>query len=484
MTRLITDYFLYRHRAFIGYLLVGLIIVGLLILSVFLIPAGLREAEIASAITSADLSHISFNANSVINLPYHLLQKLSIMFFGFTELSIKLPSLFLGVLSAIGLVLLLARWFKSNIAIATTVVMVASTYFMFIIQDGTPIILFVFLTIWLLLSALFVSRSRYFTTLWKVTMLSLAALMLYVPLGIYLLIALSTAAIIHPHIRFIIKRMSKLRLALAMTFALGLLTPLIYSIILKPQVGLTLLGVPESIPDASNNLIEILKTTFGFYLPATEAIVQPLLPLGTTIILILGIYYLLTVKHTARSYILWVWMPLILPFMILNPQYIHYGFIIATFIVAMGMNFLISHWYKLFPRNPYARIAGLVPLAVIVIGLVVTGMSNYLYSYTYNPAVRTHFRHDLNLVNDTITEQADKSQVTLLVAPEQGSFYAIVARQRGVSFVTDASQIKSGVVIASRPAADTARFGEPTRIVTASNMTDGDRFYIYQIAAP
>lgn len=484
MTRLITDYFLYRHRSFIGYLLVGLIIVGLLILSVFLIPTGLRDAEIASAIISADLSHISFNPTSVINLPYHLMQKLSIMFFGFTELSIKLPSLFLGVLTAIGLVLLLSRWFKSNIAIATTVVMVASTYFMFIIQDGTPIILFIFLTVWLLLSALFVSRNRYFTTLWKVTMLSLAALMLYVPLGIYLLIALATAAIIHPHIRFIIKRMSKLRLALAMTFALGLLTPLIYSVSVNPKVGLTLLGIPESMPNVTNNLLDILKTTFSFYLPVTGEIVQPLLPLGTAIILILGIYYLLTVKYTARSYILWVWMPLILPFMVLNPQYVHYGFIIATFIVAMGMNFLISHWYKLFPRNPYARIAGLVPLSVIVIGLVVTGMSNYLYSYTYNPDVRIHFKHDLNLVNKAISDQDDKSKVTLLVTPEQGSFYAIVARQRGVNVVTDPNQITTGTVIASRMTSQTSKFGQPTRIVTASTMLDGDRFYIYQIAAP
>ncbi|MGB2787679.1 MAG: hypothetical protein WBB94_04850, partial [Candidatus Saccharimonadaceae bacterium] len=289
---------------------------------------------------------------------------------------------------------------------------------------------------------------------------------------------------IHPHIRFIIKRMSKLRLALASTFALGLLTPLIYSVFLNPKVGLTLLGIPESMPNVTNNLLDILKTTFGFYLPTTGEIVQPLLPLGTAILLILGVYYLLTVKYTARSYILWVWMPLILPFMILNPQYIHYGFIIATFIVAMGVNFLISHWYKLFPRNPYARIAGLVPLAVIVIGLVFTGMSNYLYSYTYNPSTRAHFRHDLNLVNEAISDQADKSKVTLLVASEQGSFYSIVARQRGVNVVTDIDQVSTGTVIASRLATQTTKFGQPDRIVTTSTMVDGDRFYIYQIAAP
>ena len=111
MLRLITDYTLYRHRYTIGYVLVGLLVTILLVAAALYVPGGLSEAEMASAADSSRLSIRSFDPELVIDLPYSLLQSASFMLLGVTTLSIKLPSLVLGLLSLIGIILLLKNWF-------------------------------------------------------------------------------------------------------------------------------------------------------------------------------------------------------------------------------------------------------------------------------------------------------------------------------------------------------------------------------------
>ena len=107
MSRKITDYFLYRWRYIIGYGVIALTVVGLLYVAFFYAPGGLSQGEMNSVVTSGNLSFKSlesFQPASIINLPYNLLQHTSLTLFGVNNLSIKLPSLLLGGLSAIGMI--------------------------------------------------------------------------------------------------------------------------------------------------------------------------------------------------------------------------------------------------------------------------------------------------------------------------------------------------------------------------------------------
>src|SRR5687768_17148298 len=106
----ITDYILYRWRYGISYVLVSLLVGALLIFATLYVPGELSEAEVTSAVSSSRIAPDLFDPSTVIDLPYSLLQRISFAIFGVTTLSIKLPSLLLGLMSVVGIVLLLRQW--------------------------------------------------------------------------------------------------------------------------------------------------------------------------------------------------------------------------------------------------------------------------------------------------------------------------------------------------------------------------------------
>ena len=115
-------------------------------------PGGLSEAEMQSAIQSDAISGNFLQEGRVVDLPYHLLQKASISIFGLSLYSIKLPSIIIGVLTGFFIVLLLNRWFKSDVAIVGSILTTLSTAFLFLAGSGTPTIMYIFwlaLILWL-----------------------------------------------------------------------------------------------------------------------------------------------------------------------------------------------------------------------------------------------------------------------------------------------------------------------------------------------
>ena len=107
----ISKLFLYRHRFIIGYILLGLAFLTLLFSLPLFTQQGLSEAEIESATSSYYLNFGSVTSGDLVDLPYRLLQKSSIAIFGLTAYSIKLPSILIGLLLGILLILILNRWF-------------------------------------------------------------------------------------------------------------------------------------------------------------------------------------------------------------------------------------------------------------------------------------------------------------------------------------------------------------------------------------
>ena len=128
----ISKLFLYRYRFIIGFTLLGLAFAGLLFGLPLLSPGGLSDAEIQSTVTSAHLSSTSILNGEVVDLPYHALQKLSITLFGLTTYAIKLPSIIIGLLLGALLILLLNRWFKTNVALFASILAVLSASFLYL----------------------------------------------------------------------------------------------------------------------------------------------------------------------------------------------------------------------------------------------------------------------------------------------------------------------------------------------------------------
>jgi hypothetical protein len=481
MVTRISDYFLYRWRYLVGYGVITLLVISLIGMAWLLIPGGLSENEMSSTITSSSLtlSLQLFRPDAIINLPYHLLQHMSFSLFGISDLSIKLPSLLLGLLSALGILLLLRMWFKQNVAVITTILVITSGQFLYLTQDGTSSIIYIFWSVWLLLIALMISRKARGRTFWKVALFGTGALSLYTPLAIYIILALISAVALHPHLRYIVRHLSKARLAIGITCGLILLAPLVYTIVKEPSVGLQLLGIPTTMPDIIANLKIIFQQYFTFISPGGITVMTPIYGLGVIALIGLGVIQLFTTKYTARGYIIIAWSLLLIPLRVINPQFMSVTFVPVILLIAMGVSMLITRWYRLFPRNPYARIAGLIPLAVLIGGMVFAGVDRYVYGYTYNPQIVSHFSNDLSIINHQLTDKT-RGNTVMIVTEKQVPFYAAIAKYSdNVTISTGNTTGNISTKIVSHDAKK-AQLGEPYRILTSDKSNAADRFYIYK----
>jgi 4-amino-4-deoxy-L-arabinose transferase-like glycosyltransferase len=390
--------------------------------------------------------------------------------FGVSIFTIKLPSLLLALFSAVGLIILLRRWFKPNIAVLSSLIAISTGQFLFIAQSGTPSVLYIFWPIVLLLLGTQITRGKRLRFLWKVLFVIFAALSLYTPLSVYPLIAIILAVALHPHLRNAVRKLSKVRLAFAGTIFALLVAPLIWFIVITPQLGLTLLGVPTVWPpDLLANALTVLKQYFLFWEPSTTEVMTPVFGLGSAILIGLGVYRLILTRETTRSYLIIFWILCLLPVLLLNPLFTTVTFVPSVLMLAAGLTSLIGYWYRLFPLNPYARIVGLVPIIILVVALIASGLARYIYGYHYSQAVAPLFSRDLALIPD------DTAQ--LVVSDEQKPFFSAVANYRdGLEVVTTPTATS---FVVTRDARRDFPGYVITDIITGPRYSQADRLYVF-----
>jgi 4-amino-4-deoxy-L-arabinose transferase-like glycosyltransferase len=477
MGRKVTDYLLYRWRYILGYGVISLIVIGLLFVAGLLIPGALSQAELNSVVTSSQ-PLTSFDPSFIINLPYHLLQRGSLHIFGVTTFSIKLPSMILGLASIIGMFILLRAWFRHNVAILTTLLIITTGQFLYLSQSGTPGIVYIFWSVWLLVSALMISRRAPLGWLWKIILAGIIALSLYTPLSTYILLALLSAVLLHPHLRYIVRKLPKVKMTIAIVVGLILITPLIYTVWHHPETGRTLLGFPDTQFMITDHVRQALGQYIDFWSEANTPYLRPLYGIGTLALILLGIMRLFTAKYTARSYIITAWSLLLIPIIVINPDSVSITFVPALLLTAMGVASLLHMWYSLFPRNPYARIVGVVPLIVLMGGMLLSGVDRYIYAYTYNATLAKQFSRDLQLFNEQLP--ANNGPITLVTSANEAPFYQTVARYHpGIMVATALPETLPAVTVVSR-VAHQPNDPAPTKIITDSKTEAANRFYVYK----
>lgn len=481
MPRTLTDFTLYKWRFVIGYSIVGLTVAILVYFAAFYVPGGLNSFEQQSAISSNSLTIAHFKPEMIIDAPYGALQKLSLYLFGLSPISIKLPSIILGSLSIIGIFALLSFWFRRNVAVLTTILIIATGQLLFLTQQGTADITGVFWSVILLLSATLVARQIPGRPAWMLTFGAAAALSLYTPLSIYVLIALAIAAFLHPHLRITVHRLHPAYIFIGLFGFALLVAPLVYAIVLEPQIGLQLLGVPLSWPpDWHGNLITLANQYIDFISPDNTRMMGPIYGIASLILIVIGIIRLVTTKYTARSYLITIWGALLIPVMVLNPLATGITFVPILILMGMALETLLHGWYRLFPRNPYARFVGLVPLTIFIGGLILSGAGRYLYGYHYDPLVARNFSTDLRLIKTEL--QSLKGQpVILVVGTDEASFYDLLRKTNKDLVVTTTKQASTAPTIVTRSAATIYPTRTVSRIITDRMSTQANRLYIYNL---
>lgn len=476
----ITDFVTYRWRYQIGYTIIGLAFITLLTFATLYIPGGLSTDEIKRVAAAPALAVSHPETLAIPSAPYYAFQKAAFHFLGVTNFSVKVVSLIIAVATGLGAVLLLRQWYRSNVAVLATAIMVTTAQFLYVAQAGTSSITYIFWPIWLLLTGIMITRAQRFRAFWKILFFILIPLSLYTPLSIYLVVAILSSVILHPHVRHAFKRLSiwqKLGLGL-----LGILelVPLGYLIWLNPALIWRLLGAPaEWPPDIMANLATIANDYIGLSAPVENPLMTPFIGIASALLMALGIVRLIQTRYSARSYTITAWLILLIPVIIINPSFTTVTFVPLLLLLASGVDLLLRSWYDLFPRNPYARVAGLAPLVILISALVITDTNRYVFGYHYDPHVASQFNYDLTLLNYQV--RTDK-QTTLVVAESEKPFYDAVAhfQRPGDSRLTVTLTQPSSGSFASTQAARDRISGTPTRIVVNSLSYNADRFYLYK----
>jgi len=479
----VPDLFIYRWRYAFGYITVGLGCLVLLFVASLYIPGGLSDREIAAVTTANDLSIKHFQPDMVVNLPYYLTQKAGFYLFGLSEFSVKLPTIILGALLVLGLVLLLKMWFKRNVAVLTAIVGIAAGPFLLAAQSGSPGILYIFWPVWLLYTAAVIARRPTFPIAWKALFFILVALSLYTPLSIYVVIALVSAALLHPHLRHVVRSLSKFRIITTLLIASVFVIPLGYSLYQEPSFILKLLGIPTSL-DILANLHQLFTQYVDVVDPSNSTIMTPVYEVASLMLAGVGIYRIVTAKYTARSYILSCWLVFLIPILIVNPGLINVTFLPFLLLTGYGIEFLIRYWYRLFPRNPYARVVGLIPIVILITTLTLSGLDRFIYGYLYNPSAARQASGDLTILA-TELRHTPKQPVTLVVTSHEQAFYRAVRRYNpewNIHEVTSTYPTDtSATVIASRGVRASIQIDTmPDKILASPLSEQADRFYIYK----
>lgn len=462
---------LYRWRYWISYGFIVLALISLLVFVGLYSPGGLSNSELASVEQTSTLRATNLANLGIINLPYHLLQHISLSIFGVSNLSIKLPSLVLGLFSAIGIVLLLRQWFRRNIAVIASFVAIANGQFLFLAQSGTPSIMYVFWPVWIILFATYIARQKPHVLRHKVLFFVFAALSLYTPMAGYTLLAMLVTVLLHPHFRYVVKNLKKTNLVFASVIGLVTVTPLIFVIVKNPSALLTLAGIPAEFPNIPANIGELANLYFGFTSSSQGELLVPIFGLGTLVLMAIGYYRLYETRASAQSYLLNIWILILIPLSILNPGVTAISLVPAILLIATGLDWLISYWYSLFPRNPYARIGGMIPIIALVFLLTASGLERYIYGYHYNPQLKSNFSEDVSLLKN--------KNIQLVVAPDEQPIYQVIAAyEKDLDVVTKPT---ASEVTYTKSAAVTAPEGyKLTSIITSSRLNDADRFYVYK----
>lgn len=483
----ISEFLLYRLRYSIAFASLIVILLIVLVMVGKYIPGGLSETEMKSATSSIHTPILAVNGDEVaylLNLPYHLLQKLSIMLFGVQFFAIKLPSLILAFMSAVALYGLLRLWFQRNTSVATSLIAITSAQFLFLAQLGTPEIAYLFWPAILLFATSMIAYSEKYTPVWVSAAAVAGALSLYTPLMVYLVFALAATCLIHPHARFVVFRQPKIVLILSGAIFISLLTPIILGAISSPTILATLFGFTSATISMHESL-QYISNYIQLNSPSIGASVAPIYSLVVLLLITIGVIRLVTTKYTAKSYILSILFVFLAFGAMAGILPATFTFIPAMVLVAFAINYIIRSWYQLFPLNPYARIFGLLPIVVLLAGISLSEIDRYVYGVQYSTEAQTFFQKDVKLLRNTII--GSNESFLLLTSESKLRFYTDLAERtpikNGYLIVTSnkadavAKSATHTIIVAPELVGDSST---PSEVIVSSNSSDSVRFYLYK----
>ncbi len=435
--------------------------------------AGLSEAEIASATSSYNLGRADIINGDLVDLPYRILQKLSIMIFGLTTYAIKLPSILAGLLLGFLLILLLNRWFKNNVSLLASCLIVLSTPFLFLAGSGTPLIMLVLWPTLLLWLGSKIQGEKRPKPLYSFMFATAMLCSIFTPYMIYFAVFCVVFVLCQPHLRFVVKRLPKMPLVLVGILLVAGFSLLGVSIYHNPSTMLELLATKDwQAGNFFNNIATGLAPVFSWHNTIESPFLSPLISLPILALALIGLFSTTKGFFASRNSIATILLVFCLVITGFNPDAVIFFILPLSILVAHGLKYLLEKWYGLFPENPYARISGLLPLTILFGVMIIPGLLQYVYGYRYNPNIANEFDYTLEVIHENLTNET-------LVATKNYDFYKILEESSDLRVVQETGEITGRTAFLGKPENSTENY-RLDRIFTSPMRENSDIIYIYQ----
>ena len=468
----ISKLFLYRYRFVIGYIILGLAFGALLIGLPLIAQKGLSQAEIDSATSSYYLGKTNIMNGDLVDLPYRLLQKLSISILGLTPFAIKLPSIIIGLFLGLLLILLLNRWFRSNVSLLASCLVVLSTPFLFLAGSGTPLIMLVFwptLLLWLGSKIHGENQPKpIYSFMFGITML----FSIFTPYMLYFAVFCVFFVAFQPHLRFIVKELPRLFLFSIILLILSGIAVLGINIYNHPETILELLFANNfQISDFFNNLAQGFAPVFSWNHTIESVFLSPLISLPVLALALIGLFSTTKGFFASRNSIATILLVFCVVITGFNPNAVVFIILPFSILIAHGLKYLLEKWYGLFPENPYARISAVLPLTILFAIMIIPNLLQYIYGYRYNPTVANQFDYKLTVIRKNLTNET-------LFVDDNYEFYKILEDSTDLTVTNEKMEISNLAVLGKSE--DWPTNLRLSRIITSPMRENSDIIYLYE----
>lgn len=353
------------------------------------------QLSLPEVIAHKATSSLSLIASNPLNLPYKALSFSVNYFIHPNAWSLRIVSVIFASITVLLFYYVVSRWYSRFNAILGTLLFACSAWFLHYARLATPDI-----TLTLLIASLayglWIRKTKH-SALVGILGIILAAALIYTPGLIWF--AVIGGLWQSKHIREHIKEI-KLAIPLIIILAAASLAPLAIGIAQHPSLARSLVGLPAN---HWPTVIDFVKHTLNvpvqiFLRGPLEPVIWlgrlPLLDIFTASMCILGAYtYYQRRKLDTAKFVFGV---LIIGSLLIGLSGSVSMIILTPFIyllAAAGIDYLLTQWQSVFPRNPLARTIGASLLTFVVLLSCFYNLRQYFIAWPGAPVTKITFRH-------------------------------------------------------------------------------------------
>lgn len=392
------------------------------------IGPGLSNAELQSAATHT-------NALQTLKEPlYPLFSKLqvfSLKIFGINTYSIRIPSIIIALATLLLLYQILKKWFGKPTALLSVALIATADWFLFATRLANGGIE---LSFWFVVALFSLVKIIEHKNIYSLALVTSLTTLLFIPFGPYLSISLTVGILTCRVIRDRVLEAPKIRRVLLVLIPLIGMGIFVYTIFQNPEFFKTILGIQADLPNVAQYVQNVLVNggSVVAILPATNPLNGPsgvfIIRFFELTFVLFGLFMFWKTRINRLNLIVMASALTLLIASGLSSDSPASSLLIVPCAIFMtaGLRYFIHRWQKTFPKNPYARLAAIVPILTLLLLTAILHQQIYFKLWPHQTTTANVYSYDLQLAQSELNSKpvdtkcmvitADQSVATLLQA--------------------------------------------------------------------